>query len=55
MRPEPPRWLASDVDNCWWCEKDFNSCGGCGHMRKKIKEVNHVKLRKARRKGFSYD
>ena len=53
MRPEPPRWLALDVDNCWWCKKDFNSCSGCGRMRKRIREINHAKLRKARHKGFT--
>ena len=52
MHPEPPRWLAQDVDDCWWCEKRFSHCGGCGMMRKLIRKGND-KLRQARNKRKS--
>lgn len=37
QRPQPPKWFAFDTDNCYLC-KNRNSCGGCGFLKKYIKE-----------------
>lgn len=57
-RPEPPRWFHLDNDNCWWCKRDYQTCGGCSRMKKRIvskRSIERDKLRQARNKRRSYD
>lgn len=52
-RPELPKWLYLDIDCCWWCKKNFNSCSGCGHLRKIAttkRSKENAQLRQARNK-----
>jgi len=34
-RPQPPKWLFLDNDNCWFC-KNRNACGGCKILKEAI-------------------
>lgn len=36
-KPSPPKWMASDTDNCWQCKRK-SGCGNCKFLKQYIKE-----------------
>ena len=52
IKPSPPHYWYLDVDACWWCKKDWRTCGGC----KKVKEyiAVHQKSKRNQKKKFDF-